>query len=541
VNVTLDVNGSGYALGTYLPGYEGGVAKLHTGDSFKSNSYSGPQPLILVIPGIDPAIADAATFRILNPTSYEGYCGNALIATGTTPADDAKNREDDFSFAADGDDRETEATVANGAIRAPIFCKDYGAWCEVEVILRKGTAVLGPPFTITLPLDRNHDRLADGWQYAENLKWNAQFNPATPRPAGADGRALVNPDLDDEEIDPDGRNGDGGRDLPAMATTGDGLRICEEYRGFILDGGPGITTPGQHKRLSIARKEMLVECSAEQNLSLAGQNPALQTFALLEAMKDVSEFYRDPAKGASIDLYWVEDEIIQNQNFIFYQGNAFPVKDAREWFGTCEYNRKENGSNITIGGSGVPAHDRAWRSFAQDAHDKFYNGDPPIGKIPKLQQDNRNPSLERFLKLLLPSRLGYVEGGVRLVNGVEEIDPNALRYLNDGFDHAAGEPSGARISVAALADEGMGNYWATFHRHLTQDEFNRLVRRAISHELGHLIHQNHYMVPHGDSIMDDLLLVLPDTTVRGLSTSIWHAVEVGEIHLPGQSAGPLTP
>ena len=136
-------------------------AGLVAGDLDPTHAYTGDGSIASVVP----------SFRILNPTSYDGYCGNALIATGTEPEDGAKNREDDFSFAADGDDRETEGIVENGAIRAPIFCKDYGAWCEVEVTLRKGSAVLGPPFTITLPLDRNHDRLADIWQDLENLKW----------------------------------------------------------------------------------------------------------------------------------------------------------------------------------------------------------------------------------------------------------------------------------------------------------------------------------------------------------------------------------
>ena len=119
-----------------------------------------------------------ATFKILNPTSYYGFCGNA-IATGGTSTDDAPNSGADFSFEAAKDTREIAGTIEANRIWAPIYCKDYGAWCQVEITLQKNGVVIGGPTLITLPLDTNGDKLADSWQDAQNLKWNAQFNPAS--------------------------------------------------------------------------------------------------------------------------------------------------------------------------------------------------------------------------------------------------------------------------------------------------------------------------------------------------------------------------
>jgi hypothetical protein len=344
------------SLATYLPGYEAGIAKLHTGDSFENNSYIGPQQLTLIIPGIDPAIADAATFRILNPTSYEGYCGNALISTGTTPADDAKNREDDFSFAADGDDRETEATVADGAIRAPIFGKDYGAWCEVEITLRKGTAVLGPPFTITLPLDRNHDKLADIWQHSEVGRWNQQFRLKQGDPNWIDPQDStvwwrIFGSLGAELADSDGDTGP----MPAMTDKGDDLPACDEYRGFFLDGGPNCSTPA-HRRLSVARKELLVECSEMEGIGWVGgsimvpgfadpgndANAFAQAYSLTATMSAVASFYakEGPPSGgspkyfpeAALDMWWVRDSLDDDANNVVYENGN--VRSAYKYSGS---------------------------------------------------------------------------------------------------------------------------------------------------------------------------------------------------------------
>ena len=160
----------------------------------------------------------------------------------------------------------------------------------------------------------------------------------------------------------------------------------------------------------------------------------------------------------------------------------------------------------------------------------------------KLQQDNRNPNLERFVKLLLPSRIGQLRGGTKIVNGVAVIDPQMPRWLGDE-SHSIGTITGARIAVAAMADEGIGYklYWDILHRHFTPDEFNRLVRRVMAHEIGHLIIQ---VLPgtSGDVLMDHSApLVLSDGTVKGLSTCQWHESEIIKITLPGKSSGTPTP
>jgi len=314
--VDLDVNGNGNltdscdGLATYLPGYnrdQTNQTMLHTGSSFKDVQYAGPQEMQLIITGLGINVVDSATFKILNSTSYFGYCGNA-IAKGGSSAAEAINSGADFSFEDAGDDLEIEGTIEPGRIWAPIFCKDYGAWCEVEITLKKNGVAIGNPIKLTLPLDDNGDKIADCWQDQQNAEWNDQFNHTTPRPITPASRALVQPDLDNEEIDSDGNNGVG-RDLPAMAVPGDGLKIREEYRGYILDGGPNLVHSGDHKRLSIARKELLVECSVEEDLTIENKNgegtnqTVLSGFTVASAMADVSSFYRDEQKGAEEDFF----------------------------------------------------------------------------------------------------------------------------------------------------------------------------------------------------------------------------------------------
>lgn len=74
-------------------------------------------------------------------------------------------------------------------------------------------------------------------------------------------------------------------------------------------------------------------------------------------------------------------------------------------------------------------------------------------------------------------------------------------------------------------------YYNSLHRHFSGDEFERLVRRVIAHEIGHLIIQ---VLPgtSGDVLMDhNAALVLSDGTVKGLSTCVWHDMEIKNTNL----------
>jgi hypothetical protein len=107
---------------------------------------------------------------------------------------------------------------------------------------------------------------------------------------------------DKEERDPDGANTDGGTDQPQQKTAGDSLSVLQEYRGFILDGGPG-GFAGGHKRLSPAQKGLLVETDAMTGVT------HMPTRADLEGvLGDVVANFSDATDGAGVFVYWVIDQ-----------------------------------------------------------------------------------------------------------------------------------------------------------------------------------------------------------------------------------------
>jgi hypothetical protein len=566
VYADLDVNNDGDlddavdGAEHYLPGYAGDQDKLMDGGvtSFMLRQYGGPQAMRIILPGVGREEADGATFRILDSVSrHSGYCSNWLFDNN---GDALEETSADFSFSAEGDQNTISGTVEDDKIWVPVFCKDYAAWCEVEIILTKGGQQIGHPFRITLPRDDGGDGISDHWQNLQIAAWNEQFVPVQPRQISAAGRKMVSPDRDDEEADSDGAgNGDGGRNLPGMPKAGDGLKILEEYRGFVLDGGPG-AVPGKHKRLSVARKEMLVECSVEKDLtspSKSGQDTnqgVLAGFDVTAVMGDVSALYNDPDKGAGIDLYWARDEMVSGPAMT-YSGpggdfaNAFPGRNAWEWNGAKDYHylkelKDEQGNhigfeNVGVTASGVPILDRAFYRIDSDRHDDFYSV-RAVGNqdnINSLQADNRNPNLDAFAKLLLPTRRCSVEGGV--TDNPATVDPAVPRYLKDATDHSIGNQSGSWVSVAALCDEGIAmKADETGAQHFGAAQFAPLVRMVLSHEIGHQIHPSHYPPTGGDQPGPNVmrgLYFLSDHSLLNWNDFHWHEGEVEEITLPASS------
>ena len=125
---------------------------------------------------------------------------------------------------------------------------------------------------------------------------------------------FVNPTYDYEMADPDAAsNTDGGTNLPAHKAVGDSLNERQEYRGFILDGGNSHT--GGHKRLSKAKKELLVEVDVMDDMEWDTNSDGVvdYSFDWTDApgvMDVVSAGFNDTTDGAGIDLYYVVDERI---------------------------------------------------------------------------------------------------------------------------------------------------------------------------------------------------------------------------------------
>jgi len=270
--------------------------------------------------------------------------------------------------------------------------------------------------------------------------------------------------------------------------------------------------------------------STNKNGTGTNQN-GIDGFAVPDAMADVSSFYRDPKRGATIDLYWADDKIVQPGNLVNYKNSDFPNRGGWEWNGSVEYleNTPIQGT-ITVTGAGVPIRDYLWHKIDQELHDELYGSG-----LEKLQSVNRNPALGAFVKLLLPTRTGYLQGGLSGQGSAAVVDVNVPRYLGEAIEHSKGKPYGAHAFLAAISDEGISYYKDRLNRHFTSDEFNRLARRVIAHEVGHLIFGfGHAETVSGDTLMDNSPLVLSDGTVIDLSTSKWNDDEVRAINLPGR-------
>jgi len=490
LSVELDVNDDGDytdpcdGLATYLPGYVGDTAVLHkAGKSFMDSQYDGPQRMRLILPGIGSAKVDSATFKIVSPSNLSGFCGN-----GSLPNESPILPYNDFSFTSVSDSSlisEISGNIESDKIWAPIYCKDYGAWCEVEITLRKnGVSLTSSPIRLTLPNDSNGDKIADCWQDAQINAWNNQYG--TNRLYTNAERNKMKPDAnnkypDDEEADFDGPS----VGHPAMAAAGDGLSVLEEYRGFILDGGPTITASqvGPHKRLSAVRKELLVECSEETDIPSPANlqqnaNMAAGLYNLKLLMGSVSGFYNGP-NGADIDLYWCRDDF-KRGNMVYY-GLPWPPQNHLAFFkdGVPLAYTVSNPPPSVAGYANIH-HDRYLFQNDRSQHDVCYGSKYSDG-YPHMANMNRNDLLSQFVKLNMLTRNGLVHIPPDIVH-IQADTQNAFNILAQGVPDA--EYQGSFIFVNGIAEEGRFKSPSALYN---QTQFDGVLAWATAHELSHMI------------------------------------------------------
>jgi len=499
VPLDLDVNADGDlddpcdGLTSYLPGYELDTAKLHTGNSFENSQYSGPQAMNLIIDHLPPDAFDEAFVRLVASNHY-GFCENGQI-----PNESSILPYNDFSLT--GLDTVTlfeEATVAVTGDRLviPVYCHDYGAWSQVEVTLKQNGTVLGEPFIITLPMDRNEDRLADVWQSDEINRWNEQFNllPLGKDPADHQTWDPVFGPLganDAEMAKSDGPSGS----MPPMADDGDGLTALEEYRGFILDIGNGVSA-GQHKRLSVARKEVLLQLHHMPQIvdqSQNNANAAAHQFDLDARFQQVMEFYLDPADGADLDLYAVKISISDEGPSVVYADKS-SRPSAYIWNGKLD--QDENTARPATGGSYI-YHDEKLRSDFPVLHDDLYRAYLPgtSGRrniFPRL----RNHNLPQFGLIAMFSRLGLIEeineddgeNSVKFLVASENNWGNATTNHGSTVPDPVHEQRGVQLSVNSISEESLPPY--------TSEKLNEVFDYSLAHEIGHMLiwsqHGGHY-------------------------------------------------
>jgi hypothetical protein len=255
-------------------------------------------------------------------TQHPGYASNATAAAVM-----GQGKTDDFSFAEEEDDREViTCPDGYGTAMVDFFGKDYGGWCRVEVYVTYTdgqSSVEKLVRVLTVPLDSDGDKIADTWALAEQQRWNDQYGtsfPATPR------FFSLLPEADFESPDPDGSTnmlgfsaaGATGRHADGKDGVGDGRKLLEEYRGYILDGGgfdwDGNTTfSGGHVRLSPVYKELLVEVDAMAGITYfapgqPGAAAGLET-TLHIWMDAVARGVAQTIDGAGFRMYYVLDQL----------------------------------------------------------------------------------------------------------------------------------------------------------------------------------------------------------------------------------------
>jgi hypothetical protein len=297
VYVDLDVDNNGAlfdavdGVNNYLPGYEGTTNKLTTGATFNTVSYVA-QHMQIIAEGIGSGQGvDAVSFQISKTTTLTGYAENKTAYMVTSPI-----RNDDYSFELTANRRSAFGTMTASNTFADFYCKDYGGSATVVVsLIKNGAAVFTWPLGV--PTDTDQDGLADTWERVQIAEWNQQYGYSHP----VNDLTFVSPTSDWEMADPDRNNTDGGTDLPAHKTVGDSLTGLQEYRGFILDGGNGHA--GGHKRLSTARKELLVEVDIMDGVTHMPTESGIR-----DTMDIVSAGFNDLTDGAGIDVYYVIDE-----------------------------------------------------------------------------------------------------------------------------------------------------------------------------------------------------------------------------------------
>lgn len=229
----LDVNNNG-KLGDsvdgiygYLPGYDGAKAMIMFKATATSVEYAGCQQMNLVATG-GPNITSIA-FRIIEPSHEPGFCMNS--------SDYPDTHDDDYSFSPTAKDRGRHVVdTADGMAVQPLYCKDYGGYCTVQVVfMTDNNGVL--TLERKIPRDSNNNDIAD--VYSGDISPDGTFDGS------------------------DDNDGD-----PKSDTTGDGLTRYQEYRGFIISNIHIRTNPTK-KNLFIYDRNSILSGSYFNTVGLA--------------------------------------------------------------------------------------------------------------------------------------------------------------------------------------------------------------------------------------------------------------------------------
>jgi hypothetical protein len=348
----------------------------------------------------------------------------------------------------------------------PIYCHDYGGWCEVEITLKKNGATIGGPFKLTLPRDSNGDRLADLWQIQQINDWNAQYSTSLDNTISQLQSTWPQLSGDKEEKDPD-KSGP----LFSHATAGDGLDVVKEYRGYLTDGGSN--TSGGYKRLSVSRKEVLIEVSEMSGIqgAIAGGTNNTANYSLSSSMQATESFYRSKY---GVETFWVIDSIVPGAAVAYGDGtgrtNAYISSDSATTSSTG------NGP-FNMGGANFVWDDQRLKVVNPAAYASMFGSE-----MDHFNTMNKNSNCFDFIRLRMLSRACMIMPKRDANNNL--TGDYFLRY--NAKHQSQTTATGSRVEAAFVAEEGPTPGMLTPPRHYTPGEYNNVINYAIAHECGHL-------------------------------------------------------
>jgi len=177
-------------------------------------------------------------YELKDITHYKGFNSNYPVYDGDEKADIRISDSTKFFSLGTFDptlctDSVATSVVNNGNLAiVQLTCMDYGAWAKLtaQVTLDDGSVLTASPYYdkgetfITIPFDRDENKIADAWEESEHIKGNGY---------GLDW---------DEDVKPD--NGH----------PGDGITLIDEYRGFLTEDD---SYNPIFKRFSPQKKELI--------------------------------------------------------------------------------------------------------------------------------------------------------------------------------------------------------------------------------------------------------------------------------------------
>jgi len=533
----LDVDADGTVeahegVRNYLPGYQASgdpfvqSPVLSTGSSHMTAIYRGQQ-MRIILPGLGrEAGVETIRFRIRNCTSWSGYCVNASFRStrgGPGDSDYSLNRAQDKlalvitrDSPAPGEDAAEGGQIEEGRSWVLLWCKDYGGSCLVEIQPEKAGRAL-PKLSLRIPYEANPNGIADLWEERMLEAWQDQFGQQR-----AGGR--FDPLEDGELRDPDGAG-----PRPEHEVAGDGLRVRDEYRGFILD--PRTEQPQQHPdehhgghlRLSAARKELLVQVNEMGNIDDPKRNranAAAEKYTRTKTMSGIAEFFSHPERGAEIDLYWCYLPAELGPAVIYADGTS---RERAYYYEGPMTRRVLDGPNEQLAGGAFIESDSKLRSKDEQEANRLF------GNYACLRAQ-RDADMEEFVKLLLVSRWGSMahDGTVQV-----PAEGPAITRMHPGHPVLT---QGSIVGVNGVSEEGP--HKAVVGRHYTEPEFQNVLQWAVAHELGHLI----IRVEAGEGwvggghVAGVGFLMGPFPGVQGINAVQVGAVEMSGIGLPNRAS-----